>query len=348
MKNTLCGYAEWAKILESMGQEITDVNIFKRLFQVVAPKLREYTTISLTNSHKQPVLEDEFWKFIGTFLLYCTAPGTSLSPSRKFEIMVCIADKCGLDIMSKSRFDDIVHHVAAKDPQTKGSPTRKQQTRQLNDLDKLNDLAFQESRKLLDPASAVLVMDDELHGSRAQDVELKTVSDRKAGREGPVHDKLVDSMLSFVYGRRLRKKGESSEANSYELLRLVTNEGLSRRTIPLGGDSYTLVGADRAWGKLKSVVQIGAPEFGRNAAIVIANSNGSRHPFTASSEYDKALKSISKRIREESDPAKRLGIENARNEWCEAIVPFVIDLGQRLSWIRGSSCSTSSAWCRWA
>ena len=62
------------------------------------------------------------------------------------------------------------------------------------------------------------MLDDELIGSRAQDVEKKTLSDRKADKEGPVADCLVDSLASIVYGFGLRISGESEQDNIQNLL----------------------------------------------------------------------------------------------------------------------------------
>ena len=51
----------------------------------------------------------------------------------------------------------------------------------------LEDLVFKKSvRDLINKENGFLVVDDELISSRAMDVELKTISNRKTGKEGPV------------------------------------------------------------------------------------------------------------------------------------------------------------------
>ena len=63
-----------------------------------------------------------------------------------------------------------------------------------------------------------LIIDDELISSRAKDVESKTVSNRKAGKEGPVSNCLACSLTSVLYGMRLRVKGVTQEENVAALL----------------------------------------------------------------------------------------------------------------------------------
>ena len=45
----------------------------------------------------------------------------------------------------------------------------------------------------------LLVVDDELIGSRASDVENKSYQSRKAGREGPTADVVADSYSQIIY-----------------------------------------------------------------------------------------------------------------------------------------------------
>ena len=74
---------------------------------------------------------------------------------------------------------------------------------------------FAPSIKLtLNKKNGELVLDDELIGShRSSDVECKTLSYRKAGKEGPVVDAIADSHLGCILGMRLRVKGETELSN---------------------------------------------------------------------------------------------------------------------------------------
>ena len=75
----------------------------------------------------------------------------------------------------------------------------------LRELEPLEKVIFTQSiDTLMHRCNAHLVTDDELIGSRAKDAKRKTVSNRKAGKEGPVADCVACSFTSVLYGVRLR------------------------------------------------------------------------------------------------------------------------------------------------
>ena len=89
----------------------------------------------------------------------------------------------------------------------------------MKELRPLEKFFFERSIKtLLNRSNGSLVIDDELISSRAKDVESKTVSNRKAGKEGPVSDCLACSLTSVLYGMRLCVKGVTQEENVAALL----------------------------------------------------------------------------------------------------------------------------------
>lgn len=88
---------------------------------------------------------------------------------------------------------------------------------------------------LLNKRNGVVVVDDELVASRAKDVEVKTVSPRKSGKDGPVSDCLSDSSTGVLFGLRLRVKGESRQENVEALLQTMPFNGIRRPP-----DSYVL------------------------------------------------------------------------------------------------------------
>ena len=71
---------------------------------------------------------------------------------------------------------------------------------------------------LMSKCKAHFLIDDELIGSRAKDVESKTVSNRKAGKEGTVADCVACSFTSVLYGVRLRIRGEMMVDNIHSLV----------------------------------------------------------------------------------------------------------------------------------
>ena len=48
---------------------------------------------------------------------------------------------------------------------------------------------------------------DKLLSSRAGDVEAKSFTNRKAGKDGPISDAMADSMICLLLGMRLRVTG---------------------------------------------------------------------------------------------------------------------------------------------
>ena len=60
---------------------------------------------------------------------------------------------------------------------------------------------------MLNKKNGLLVLDDELVSSHATDVELKTVSNHKSGKEGPVSNCISDSQIGTLFAIWLRTKG---------------------------------------------------------------------------------------------------------------------------------------------
>ena len=88
----------------------------------------------------------------------------------------------------------------------------------LRKMEILEDKMFQTSVNILmNKKSGELVLDDELIGSRSNDVECKTLSHRKSGKEGPVVDAIADSHVGCLLGMQLRVKGESELDNVMKL-----------------------------------------------------------------------------------------------------------------------------------
>ena len=69
--------------------------------------------------------------------------------------------------------------------------------------------------------NGLLVLDDELVSSHATDVELKTVSDCKSGKEGPISDCISDSQIGTVFAMWLRTKWVSCEENCKKVVKTI-------------------------------------------------------------------------------------------------------------------------------
>ena len=121
---------------------------------------------------------------------------------------------------------------------------------------------------LLNKTSGELVLDDELIGSRAGDVESQNHSDCKAGKDGPVADAVADSHLGINFGFRLRLSGESELDNIRQLLdRLPTLKSV---------DHDVEIKFDRGYGKMTLLSAVGIKGYSMRT---IACEIGSKHPF---------------------------------------------------------------------
>ena len=86
---------------------------------------------------------------------------------------------------------------------------------------------------LLYKKNGTIVIDDELIGCRASDVEKKTLSKRKRGKDGPVADCVACSATGVLYGMRIRARGETEQENVDKLLDTLP-------TLTHAGDSVDL------------------------------------------------------------------------------------------------------------
>lgn len=207
----------------------------------------------------------------------------NVSPELAFkEILPAVANKHSFELMDVSRFRQLVqgiraYHVEGRSAVAVDDDTWFQQNALLRRLNDFEVITFKTVVEMfLNKKNGILVVDDELVGSRANDVERKTLSYRKTGREGPVADCVADSILGVMFGARLRVRNESEEFNVKELL----------KTIPmLTANSHGLrLCFDRGYGKIGFVSLVCSLGFNLST---IANSVGSRHPFITSDELKK-------------------------------------------------------------
>lgn len=110
-------------------------------------------------------------------------------------------------------------------------------------------------------------------------VELKTLSNRKAGKEGPVSDCRSDSLTStsVLCGMHIRVKGESQSDNVKELLRTIP---------PLAAADNVRLCFDRGYGKMPFIEETSAMRFN---ITTVAATLGSRHPFVTVEEREKLI-----------------------------------------------------------
>ena len=162
------------------------VNIFQFLLEPAIDKIVDFTTQSLIASGKTATNKHELWTFFGTTFLRSA-----------FNISTTLAWKemengsAGFVLMDIRRYHSILNNLSGYDmigrsPENANAQWM-QQSNLLRNMNGLERSFFERSvTHLLNKRNGVLVIDDELISSRASDVETKTISNRKSGKEGPV------------------------------------------------------------------------------------------------------------------------------------------------------------------
>lgn len=79
--------------------------------------------------------------------------------------------------------------------------------------------------------SIVIVIDDELIGSRSKDLDRKIVSVRKRAVEGQAVEVVADSSYNKILAVRLRARGESKQHNIEKLLGLMPDLTLNGQRV---------------------------------------------------------------------------------------------------------------------
>jgi hypothetical protein len=205
------------RALSQRGREVNAVNIFHFLLELAIDKIVDFTTQSLIASGKTATTKHELWTFFATIFL---RSAFNLSTAVAWKQME--SGSAGFVLMDMKRYNSILHNLRGYDmigrsPENADAAWM-QRSNLLRNMNGLERSFFERSvTHLLNKHNGVLVIDDELISSRASDVETKTISNRKAGKEGPVSDCVSCSVTNILYGARLRVKGESQSDNVEEL-----------------------------------------------------------------------------------------------------------------------------------
>lgn len=145
-------------------------------------------------------------------------------------------------------------------------------------LDNFERTAYEMSRNVcLSPNNTTVTLDDDLYGTRARDNQVKTLSARKADKEGHSADVICDAIFRITLGVRFRRRGETQATNVDRLLDVfVAGHGeISLRGI--------IASADRGYGSitlLKSFLSRGM------GGIMIMPSHLLKcHPFVGDSHF---------------------------------------------------------------
>jgi hypothetical protein len=136
-----------------------------------------------------------------------------------FSVMETLTGSCNL---KADQFREILHNLKGYECSTRvNNRTDSQwddQRNLLHNMYSLEQKMFEKSiHFFFDWEYGCHVYDDELLASEAIDVELRTLSNRKAGGEGPTVDCLCDAFFQVVLGMRLRTTADSQQGNLEKL-----------------------------------------------------------------------------------------------------------------------------------
>ncbi|KAG7345429.1 hypothetical protein IV203_032960 [Nitzschia inconspicua] len=266
--------------LVSLGKEVSRASILELLLGDVAiVRLEQFTTEMLVKRNFPPLVPYEYREFLYTRWYRSRF---NLSNDKSFShFMPPLSKSLDIIIMDPHRFATIQSCTRgfsqAGRTGSEDSDVWMEAGAMLRKLNELEVAIFSRSASnLLNHGNGSIVVDDELIASRASDVEQKVVSNRKAGKEGPVADCIACALSSVLLGMRLRVKNDPE--NVEQLL----------HTLPLSTASGNdlEVAFDRGYGKLSSVEAIAS----RNLHVVtVAGTLGSRHPFNTPDEWISTL-----------------------------------------------------------
>lgn len=211
--------------LRNEGKDVSMSNTIEFLVsEEVFVKIARYTSQVLVKRRLEPVNCYELRQFFAHKLLRSRF---DVSTEKAWsDFMEPLAVKHGFTLMPVARFNNILTSVRGYDVNSRagdsGDSSWKQRKNLLRSLEEIEKAMFNRSASFLfNTKNGVLVVDDELVGSRASDVESKAHSQRKTGVDGPVSDAMADSMICLLLGMRLRVTGTSHSLYSLIFANLV-------------------------------------------------------------------------------------------------------------------------------
>ena len=192
------------RAINRKGMPLNTYSIFSHLLSDVAIlTIVEYTNEQLVINGYAPTNLLEFKMFLGTRWLRSRL---RVSPDLAFEKMKDTAKVSGFILMDLKRYKQIFtcirgYPLDGRHKNYSDEATWMKRGVLLRELQPLEKEVFSKSvETLLNRSNGHLVIDDELIGSRSKDVESKTLSNRKAGKEGPSADCVACSFTSVLYG----------------------------------------------------------------------------------------------------------------------------------------------------
>ena len=193
--------------LSNNGFGVDFVSTFNALLTAPAINiLVECTSQELVSKGYERTNANEMLKFLATkFLQSRIHVQSDVAWSDYLEPL---AVRYNFQLMEITRFNRMLNSIRGFDIDKRNADnndTWMQRKNFLRHLAELETAIFKPSVNiLLNKKNGIIVTDDELLGSKANDVETKNLSNRKLGGKGPVSDCVADSCVNNMLGMRLR------------------------------------------------------------------------------------------------------------------------------------------------
>lgn len=230
--------------------------------------LNEY--IVLHRRDMQPLKIYDLYRYVSILLLsHCT--GFS------FQKTIDILQKDGCPTpLDKVRF--ISNNMLAFSPTGRGRDggiswlAQRDQTPRLTQFE---ITAFRVTCKIFVCPSHTFATLDDLYGTRAADNQVKTLSNRKADKEGHTADAIADALFRITLMVRFRRRGISQTDNVYSLVEAIL-EGRGEQSV----HGFILT-ADRGYGKLSLMRELLCHRIG--SIMIMPEHLLQSHPFVGKS-----------------------------------------------------------------
>lgn len=203
--------------------------------------------ILLTRREVRPVSVSEMYNYMAVLLFsHCT--GFS------FEKTAVIMPQDGLQQVDVERMKFISNNILAFSPTGRGNHggiswlPQRDQTQLLTQFERA---AYRTTCKMfVSPTHTLATLDDDLYGTRPSDNQVKTISSRKADREGHTADAIADALFRITLMVRFRRRGVTQTSNVSSLLDALL-EGRGEQSV-----HGLVVTAERGYGKLELIEEL--------------------------------------------------------------------------------------------
>ena len=277
--NTFINNAEaMAKALEQSGKPNTRMNRYMHLYpNTMIEDLVQYTNQQLAKAGKTATEAFELRQVIS---LYWRTQYKVSSDFLWSQDLALAAEKNNFTLISHNQWIDVLWAVRGcpvVGQDGNGGGTWTSQNTPFAALAGIKKRIFKPSvDTLINKKKGQTTFDDELMASRAKDVEKKTLSNRKTGKEGPVADCVADAADGKLFGMKLREPGKSEHENIDAVMDRMPN---------LTHVEHSMTSNfDRGYGK--KLAMILAQLIKGYDILTVAAASGSKHCFITREEVN--------------------------------------------------------------